>query len=192
MALAPYWRADAEESRPTLVARRISVGRQDHPSPRRTGAWRYDSVRALRAANRRARRQSRARSAARTKIAVVEARWRQGGGGARRSAAAIRRALPARLAAAGAQNRITGGAGANSLSVGRANASAKMVGADRKTAAPAHRARLGWQFGARQRPQSLDRAVNIGAVVGKAGELHQHPARCAQCRCDATRRNNAA
>src|SRR6516165_12231174 len=142
MALAPYWRAGAEESRPALVARRISVGRQDHPSPRRTGAWRYDPVRALRAACRRARRQGRARSAAGAKIAVVAARWRHRRGGARRSATAIRRALPARLAAAGAQNRIAGSAGANTLSIGRPRASAKMVGTDRKTAAPAHRARL--------------------------------------------------
>src|SRR5215469_18105289 len=100
MALAPDWHAGAEESRPALVARGISVARQDDPSPRRTGAWRHDPVRALRAAGRRAGRQGRARSAAGIKIAAVAARWRRGGGGAGRSAAALRHALPARLAAA--------------------------------------------------------------------------------------------
>src|SRR4029077_8707288 len=99
MALGPYWRAGAEEPRPALVARRPFAFRQNDPPARRAGTWRYDPVRALRAACRRARRQGRARSAAGTEIPVVAARWRHGGGGARRSAAAVRRALSAWLAA---------------------------------------------------------------------------------------------
>src|SRR5262249_23183460 len=113
-----------------------------------TRTWRHPPVRTLCAASRQARRQNRARSTARTEIDLIAARRRRRGGGARRGAAALRCALPTWLAAIGAENRIADGAGANSISGGRRSASAKMVGADRKTAAPAHRARLGRQSGA--------------------------------------------
>ena len=93
------------EPQPAALARRISAGAQDHSAACRAGTRRYHPVRALCAASGRARRQCRARSAARIEVADGASRRRRGGDRARRDAAAVRRALSARQPAAGAQDR---------------------------------------------------------------------------------------
>ena len=87
------------------LARRISAGAQAHSAARRAGPRRHHSVRALRAAGRAHGRDGRAGGAAGAQAAVRGHGGRRLCACARRTAAGLRPALPARQPAARAQDR---------------------------------------------------------------------------------------
>ncbi len=108
------------------------------------------------------------------------ARRRRNNHRARRDAAGLRRALPARQPAARVAHRARYRAGANSLPLGRRRLLGQVVRASRRARTPAHRPCLVGQRQSFQRPQSFDPIrASCAAVFHSGAFLRASSATCA-------------